>query len=116
MKFINYIEKRKFDDYWENEIICKAGSSETDIGLLYAFDWDWYKSRRHCSRHNISHEAEGIEQVPYGAAGDLWDLFIMHIADKIPVKDIARSQECSVSNITKRLRRIFLLLRNNINQ
>lgn len=148
MKFINYIEKRKFDDYWEreSEIMRKAGLSEIDISLLYTLDWDWYKSRRRYSQHNTLYEAEVIEQVPYGEAEDLCDLFltesfslesvdnkklyfalkklkesdydlvIKHIVDEIPVKDIARSQGCSVSNITKKLRRIFLLLRNNFNQ
>ncbi len=63
MAFYYAKEKRKFDREWEKlrSEYTTAGMSQEDIDKLYAFDWDWFCSRRRFLNHTQRLPAENIE-------------------------------------------------------
>lgn len=63
MAFYYAKEKREFDREWEKlrSEYTTAGMSIEDIDKLYAFDWDWFCSRRRFINHTQSLPAENIE-------------------------------------------------------
>lgn len=63
MAFYYAKEKREFDREWEKlrSEYTTAGMSGEDIDKLYAFDWDWFCSRRRFINHTQGLPAENIE-------------------------------------------------------
>lgn len=63
MAFYYAKEKRGFDREWEKlrSEYTTAGMSGEDIDKLYAFDWDWFCSRRRFMNHTQGLPAENIE-------------------------------------------------------
>lgn len=143
MKFNCFYEKRKFDEYWkkESDLMRKAGLTEDEIHQMYIYDLGWFNSRRRFAAHNnlcaFDHTEDSsispsLHEEVFESFFDLelidnkklylalkklkpsnYDLLIKYIVYEIPVKEIAKQQGCTSSNINKKLKRILKFLKEN---
>lgn len=123
MAFYYAKEKREFDREWEKlrSEYTTAGMSGEDIDKLYAFDWDWFCSRRRFINHTQGLPAENIEGEDSAEQSSLirkFPSFSISLDETLITiegynqTETARLLGCSQKNISLKMTRIKKVLKN----